>query len=128
MQKLSVRSELSSEVGPIVSTVKPPAAARAACGGIAVDHTGSFAAGFVIAAVLALVGMVAYGVIVRRIEPIDWRVTARLRRDHSGEIAFVRSDGLRWRDAFCHFGSTGSIDVNTVGLAVGPKIFTVVEK
>ncbi len=43
--------------------------------GIAVDRTGSFSAGFVIAAVVALVGIVAYGVIVRRIEPIDWPVS-----------------------------------------------------
>jgi len=32
--------------------------------GIAVDRTGSFSAGFVIAAAVALVGIVAYGVIV----------------------------------------------------------------
>lgn len=43
--------------------------------GIAVDRTGSFSAGFVIAAAVALVGIVAYGVIVRRIEPIDWAVS-----------------------------------------------------
>ncbi len=46
--------------------------------GIAVDRTGSFSAGFVIAAVVALVGIVAYGVIVRRIEPIDWPVHGTL--------------------------------------------------
>jgi MFS family permease len=46
--------------------------------GIAVDRTGSFSAGFIIAAVVALVGIVAYGVIVRRIEPIDWRVSGAL--------------------------------------------------
>jgi len=45
--------------------------------GIAVDRTGSFSAGFVIAAVIALVGIVAYGVIVRRIEPIDWSLNVK---------------------------------------------------
>jgi dipeptide/tripeptide permease len=47
--------------------------------GIAVDRTGGFSAGFVIAAVVALAGIVAYGVIVRRIEPIDWLVHGKLR-------------------------------------------------
>jgi MFS family permease len=41
--------------------------------GIVVDQTGSFSLAFLIAAVLALVGMIAYGLIVRRIEPVDWR-------------------------------------------------------
>jgi MFS family permease len=45
--------------------------------GIAVDRTGSFSAGFVIAALVALVGILAYGVIVRRIEPIDWPINAQ---------------------------------------------------
>jgi MFS family permease len=40
--------------------------------GIVVDRTGSFSLAFLIAAVLALVGMIAYGLIVRRIEPVDW--------------------------------------------------------
>jgi MFS family permease len=40
--------------------------------GIVVDQTGSFSLAFLIAAVLALVGMIAYGLIVRRIEPVDW--------------------------------------------------------
>jgi MFS family permease len=40
--------------------------------GVIVDRTGSFASAFVIAAAIALLGMLAYGVIVRRIEPIDW--------------------------------------------------------
>jgi MFS family permease len=40
--------------------------------GIVVDQTGSFSSAFLIAAVLALVGMIAYGLIVRRIEPVDW--------------------------------------------------------
>jgi MFS family permease len=40
--------------------------------GIVVDRTGSFSFAFLIAAVLALVGMIAYGLIVRRIEPVDW--------------------------------------------------------
>jgi MFS family permease len=41
--------------------------------GIVVDRTGTFYFGFLIAAVFALIGMFAYGVIVPRIEPIDWR-------------------------------------------------------
>jgi len=40
--------------------------------GIVVDRTGSFSFAFLIAAVLALVGMIGYGLIVRRIEPVDW--------------------------------------------------------
>lgn len=46
--------------------------------GVVVDRTGAFSAGFLIAAVLALVGMLAYGVVVRRIEPIDWQAGHRL--------------------------------------------------
>ena len=41
--------------------------------GMVVDRTGTFSVGFLIAAVFALVGMSAYGLIVPRIEPIDWR-------------------------------------------------------
>jgi MFS family permease len=41
--------------------------------GMVVDRTGTFSVGFLIAAVFALIGMLAYGVIVPRIEPIDWR-------------------------------------------------------
>jgi MFS family permease len=44
--------------------------------GVVVDHTGSFASAFVIAAALAVAGMIAYGLIVRRIEPIDWHAAA----------------------------------------------------
>jgi len=40
--------------------------------GILVDRTGSFTAAFLIAATLAVLGIVAFGVVVRRIEPIDW--------------------------------------------------------
>jgi MFS family permease len=40
--------------------------------GIVVDRTGSFSLAFLIAAGLALVGMIAYGLIVRRIEPVEW--------------------------------------------------------
>jgi len=40
--------------------------------GIVVDRTGNFSFAFLIAAVLALVGMIAYGLIVRRIEPVEW--------------------------------------------------------
>jgi cyanate permease len=45
--------------------------------GIVVDRTGSFSFAFLIAAVLALVGMIAYGLIVRRIEPVDWHTPDR---------------------------------------------------
>ena len=45
--------------------------------GVVVDRTGTFSAGFLIAAVLAVVGIIAYGFIVHRIEPIDWLTTAR---------------------------------------------------
>jgi MFS family permease len=41
--------------------------------GMVVDRTGHFGSAFVIAAVLAVIGIVAFGLIVRRIEPIDWR-------------------------------------------------------
>jgi MFS family permease len=40
--------------------------------GMLVDRTGSFSAGFVIAALVAVAGMIAYGLAVRRIEPIQW--------------------------------------------------------
>jgi MFS family permease len=40
--------------------------------GVAVDRTGTFSSAFLIAAAVALVGVLAYGVIVRRIEPVDW--------------------------------------------------------
>jgi MFS family permease len=43
--------------------------------GVVVDRTGTFASAFLIAAGVALVGVLAYGVIVRRIETIDWRAT-----------------------------------------------------
>jgi MFS family permease len=41
--------------------------------GMVVDRTGHFAPAFVIAAMVAVVGIGAYLVIVRRMEPIDWR-------------------------------------------------------
>jgi cyanate permease len=47
--------------------------------GVVVDQTGSFTAAFVIAAALGVIGTVAFGLIVRRIEPIDWRATEPLR-------------------------------------------------
>jgi MFS family permease len=43
--------------------------------GVVVDRTGSFSFAFLIAAVLALLGMLAFGLIVRRVEPVDWRAT-----------------------------------------------------
>jgi MFS family permease len=42
--------------------------------GMVVDRSGSFSPAFLIAAVVALVGVFAYGVMVRRIEPVDWHV------------------------------------------------------
>ena len=41
--------------------------------GVVVDRTGHFAIAFGIAAVLAVIGMVSVGFIIRRIAPIDWR-------------------------------------------------------
>ena len=43
--------------------------------GVVVDQTGSFTAAFVIAAALGMIGIAAFGFVVRRIEPIDWNVT-----------------------------------------------------
>lgn len=47
--------------------------------GVTVDRTGSFNAAFVIAAVLAVIGIVAFGFVVRRIEPIDWNCAESVR-------------------------------------------------
>jgi MFS family permease len=44
--------------------------------GMVVDRTGHFASAFVIAALLAVVGILAFLLIVRRIEPIDWHAPA----------------------------------------------------
>jgi MFS family permease len=41
--------------------------------GVVIDRTGSFSSAFLIAAAVALVGVLAYAVIVRRIEPIAWQ-------------------------------------------------------
>jgi MFS family permease len=43
--------------------------------GVVVDRTGNFSSAFLVAACVALIGVLAYGVIVRRIETIDWRAT-----------------------------------------------------
>jgi MFS family permease len=40
--------------------------------GMVVDRTGHFAFAFVIAAFMSVAGIIAFGVVVRRIEPIDW--------------------------------------------------------
>jgi len=40
--------------------------------GVMVDRTGSFTAAFAIAAGLAVIGLLAFSLLVRRIEPIDW--------------------------------------------------------
>jgi dipeptide/tripeptide permease len=46
--------------------------------GVVVDRTGSFASAFLIAAAVALVGVFAFGVIVRRIEPVAWHAPGAL--------------------------------------------------
>jgi MFS family permease len=54
--------------------------------GVAVDRTGTFASAFLVAAFLALLGMLAFAFIVRRVEPVEWgtmasrEVLAALRR------------------------------------------------
>jgi MFS family permease len=50
--------------------------------GMVVDRTGHFAFAFVIAAVMSVAGMIAFGLVVRRIEPIDWHAAAA--RPHLG--------------------------------------------
>lgn len=52
--------------------------------GVVVDRTGSFSSAFLIAAAVALVGMLAYGVIVRRIEPVDWHTAGSGVLRHQG--------------------------------------------
>ena len=47
--------------------------------GMVVDRTGNFASAFAIAAVVAVAGIGAYLVIVRRIEPIDWQTAESAR-------------------------------------------------
>jgi MFS family permease len=44
--------------------------------GVVVDRTGRFAVAFAIAAVLAVIGTLTVGFVIRRIEPIDWRAPA----------------------------------------------------
>jgi MFS family permease len=41
--------------------------------GVVADLTGTFSAGFLAAAGFAVIGMIAYGLIVHVIEPVDWR-------------------------------------------------------
>jgi len=57
--------------------------------GIVVDRTGHFAFAFLIAAVMAVAGIVALGVVVRRIEPIDWHAPAAV--DQRGSRAHARA-------------------------------------
>jgi len=45
--------------------------------GVVVDRTGTFSAGFLIAASLAVVGMFAYGLIVRDVEPVRWAASGK---------------------------------------------------
>lgn len=50
---------LSGVIGPLVT-------------GWSIDATGTYRAAFLIAAAVILVGMVCWGVVVRRVEPLDW--------------------------------------------------------
>jgi len=43
--------------------------------GVVVDRTGSFSSAFLIAAVLALLGMLAFGLHCAQGRPVDWRAT-----------------------------------------------------
>jgi MFS family permease len=56
--------------------------------GMVVDRTGHFASAFAIAAVLAAIGILAFALIVRRIEPIDWGVAAAA---ETADPAFTRA-------------------------------------
>jgi MFS family permease len=47
--------------------------------GVIVDRTGSFTLAFVLAGALAVIGIVAFGFVMGRIEPIDWKVTEPMR-------------------------------------------------
>jgi cyanate permease len=42
--------------------------------GVVIDRTGSFYWAFVIAAVVTLAGAFAFGMIIRRVEPVAWPV------------------------------------------------------
>jgi len=57
--------------------------------GMVVDRTGHFAFAFLIAAVMSVAGIVAFGVIVRRIEPIDWHASVAV--DQGGSRAHART-------------------------------------
>ena len=61
--------------------------------GVVVDRTGAFSGAFLITAVLALVGMFAYGFIVRRIEPISWPETGVLAAAAAPSIANAVESG-----------------------------------
>jgi dipeptide/tripeptide permease len=56
--------------------------------GMVVDRTGHFASAFAIAAVLAAIGILAFALIVRRIEPIGWGVAAAA---ETADPAFARA-------------------------------------
>ncbi|HKF98148.1 MAG TPA: MFS transporter, partial [Steroidobacteraceae bacterium] len=57
--------------------------------GMVVDRTGHFAFAFLIAAVMSVAGIVAFGVVVRRIEPIDWQASAAV--DQGGSRVHARA-------------------------------------
>ena len=64
--------------------------------GVVVDRTGSFSAAFLLAAGVALVGMLAYGVIVRRIETINWHATDSRRLAAAISFFAVSMDFFVW--------------------------------
>jgi cyanate permease len=43
--------------------------------GFVVDRTGSFADAFLVAGVVSLIGAIGWGVVVRRVEPVQWANT-----------------------------------------------------
>jgi MFS family permease len=45
--------------------------------GVIVDRTGQFGVAFALAGAITLLGVVAWGLVIRRIEPLDWRPAAR---------------------------------------------------
>jgi cyanate permease len=63
---VGVQNAIANTAGIIVPVVT----------GFIVDRTGSFDAAFLLTAAVALLGAVGWGVILQRVEPVDWR-TAR---------------------------------------------------
>ena len=61
--------------------------------GLVVDRTGTFSAGFLIAASLAVVGIFAYGLIVREVEPVRWPTSGRSSRVAPAGEETIAADG-----------------------------------